>query len=528
MRLYQELKDGHNLYPLPFQTFILSGDQTAQQTILHEWQNGYHDGAVTGENTWILKWPLYVVTNNLPLNSMQRQFITSEIILASVAAGLLGLLAYMTFLVTRSKEKMLFVSCIVAGLLIVIPAYMFEYLSWPNSRNIELVGFLWLLILPLKYELDTRSVQKSKKGYYLVSTVIATLLFVDDPLFMYLTIPLMAVLLVVRYLVGIEKQLSNLYKPLLYGAVAAIGSIIIRLILVFLTPLETIMRVPATLNAQGIQASVGTFISGTLSLLGVNSPKSGRTSIDLLFVGLYALILVGSMLGIALWYKKKPRSFFAQFLLFFGVWNLALFIVRGADASGDPAGNRYMMALYVCQLVGTVLLISFFRLRRQFVALTVTVGALILLVFAMLIVKPYKMAATQYATRMDGIHRIVKLLEGNGLDKGYTRGGMEPFKFISGYKINPITGVCMKQSDGSGKLYFFDLLSEVSIKNDYKSSKSYFLSLDAARDNCTPELLTYQFGEPQQTLQLWSAVSGTYTISIYDYDISSRIPIQKM
>lgn len=528
VRLYQELKHGFNLYPLPFQTFILSGDQTAQQTILHDWQNGYDEGAVTGENTWFLKWPLYLIINNLPLSPLERQFITSGTILTLVAAGLLGLLTYIAYLVTRSKQHALFTACVVAGLIAAVPGYMFEYLSWPNSRNIELVIFLWLLILPLRYELRPKIAKKTKRRDYIIGTIVATLLFVNDPLFLYLTVPFVTIALGLRYMTGTEKRLASVLVPLCYGAIAAFGSIVIRTALIVFTPVETIMRVPFDLTSQSIAESIGAFAQGIFPLLGLHSPKTGSYVFNTAFVGLHALIFAAAIAGTALWFKKKPRSLFSQLFVLFGLWNLVLFIVRGPDASGDAAGNRYMMALYVCELVGVVMLTTQIRLRRQYVVLALTTALLLAMTTMLLVVSPYKHATHQYAIRMDAVNRIIKLLESNGLDKGYTEGGMEPFKFISGYKINPITGVCMKQRDGLDKLYFFDVLSEVSIKNSYKAHKTYFISLDQAKDGCKPELLKYQFGEPVQSFQIWSAVSGTYTISVYDYDISSRIPVQKI
>ena len=497
-----------------------SSDLVAQQTILHNWQIGFLQGATTGDDTWLIKWPLYILTNNLTVSPQVRHLINTLMVLWVTAIGLFCVATYLIYQLFGSTKRRWFAMGVTAVFLASLPDITFEFLRWPNSRNVELPIFLGLLIVLF---LSEHKKWFSKRSWQKVVGIIVTsgLLFVDDPLMMYMTVLPLLLLLSLRYVLGGE----GLVKTLKGGGLLAASVVVmyaLRLALFALTPLRVYKHLPAPFDLAGIISSTGAVMASSLKVIGISFSTQGLPLAEKLYILFSIGLAISAVIGIIISLKKQPRSLFYQYLAIIFVWNCVVVASLGPSVLQDAGNSRYLIVFPIIELVGLILLIAHIRLKRQFIALGLLLG-LLLATTTLLVSKTF----SQPVVSSQDYQQIITLVEGYGLKKGYADYGEANVNtFLSNYKTEFLSSVCVTSAQGQNELDYYNLLSEEGVKQTMKASKSFYLYFVGA-DACDPLIIEKQLGVPSKVINFSLGYSGRQArLAIYNYDISPRLPNQ--
>ena len=498
-----------------------SSDLVAQQIILHNWQEGFRQGATTGDDTWVIKWPLYLLTNNLPMSQQIRYLIDTLIILWTTAIGLFCAAAYLIYQLFESTKRRCFAMAITAVFLASLPDITFEFLRWPNSRNIELPIYLGLIIILFLSEHKNWFLKRSwQKAVSIV--VVSGLLFVDDPLMMYMTVLPLLLLLGVRYILGSDR----LTKTLKVGGLL-VASVMVMYILRFalfaLSPLRVYKHFPPSFDLAGIISSIQQLMASSLRVVGISFSTQGLPLSEKVYILLSIGLAASAIIGLIISLKKQPKSLFYQYLAIIFVWNCVVVATLGPIVLEDMGNSRYFIVFPIIELIGLILLVSQIRLKRQFAALGLLLG-LLLVATTLLVSKTFSQPPV---TSQDN-QRIITLVHSYGLAKGYSNyGEANVDTYLSNYTTQYLSSVCVTDPNGQSKLKYYDLLSEEGVKHAMKVSKSFYLYFPDAGSQCDPTIITSQLGIPNQIITFSLNQSGEQAqLAIYNYDISSRLPDQ--
>lgn len=137
--------------PGEYQNYI--SDQEGGPNLMADWQQGFRQVSVVSADNFFLKYPLYLLGDNLPFGPPKQLFLESWVLLAIIvalilrAAGLcLSQVAARLSVPRRFPLAMLVVSLALAA----TPFANFHWLEFTNSRNIEVgLGFYLLARLYL-------------------------------------------------------------------------------------------------------------------------------------------------------------------------------------------------------------------------------------------------------------------------------------------------------------------------------------------------------------------------------------------
>lgn len=350
--------------------------------------------------------------------------------------------------------------------------------------------------------------------------LIAGLLFVDDPLFMYVSALPLLILLFSRYILGADELRKSIrVGSILVASIAAMY--IFRVILFALTPIKLYKHQPGALDPVGIMTNIEHLLVGGLRVVGISTDIQARA--QSIYVAVSIALLVGAIVGIFLSLKKYPKSLFFQYLAFIFFWNCVVVATLGPGVSEEAAISRYFIILPVVEIIGLILLITHIRLKRQFVVLA---SLLVLL----LIVTTVLVGKTFHQPRIDSqdSQKAVDIIKSQNLEKGYTDyGDANVNTYLSDYKTLYLPATCFTKPNAQQELRYYDLLSEKGVKENKKVTRSFYLYFGEGNINCNPSSLTAQLGIPDKTISFSLKYSTTLGhIAIYNYDISSKLPDQ--
>ncbi len=212
-------------------------DDTAQANILWEWQNGFRGGAVVGDDNWIIKFPLYIFTNNLPIQPIRRLFLNS-LITIYITAGLMMLAIYgfSKLLIAGDKNKQKLTIIFTSLVLACIGQEAFGVIKMPNSRNIELGIFMLLLLALLIYELKPKLFKAKKKLKIFGLIIVVGVLCANDPMFIYLGLVPLALLVMIRYFF-INQKLNVTIKYITFISSGLVATFFFKKLIPLLLPL---------------------------------------------------------------------------------------------------------------------------------------------------------------------------------------------------------------------------------------------------------------------------------------------------
>lgn len=119
------------------QRLVVTSDSVAQQSVVRTWFAAGHDRAYLPPDTWLLKLPVYLVVEALPLTPSAR-LLAESIVLAVLTAGLLAaslaVIARASGGTVRAPDAVLPVAWVAT-----VGGGLGQYLAvMPNSRNVEL------------------------------------------------------------------------------------------------------------------------------------------------------------------------------------------------------------------------------------------------------------------------------------------------------------------------------------------------------------------------------------------------------
>lgn len=529
-RLYNTGQYGQNTNTLPFVSLLFSPDQISQQTILHNWQEGYGERAITGDDNWIVKWPIYWVANNLPLEPFTQQFVTVFVILTITAVGLFAAALFLIRQMLEDRSEKVIATVVVGLIMVAIPGITFEYIVWPNSRNIELAMYFWLVIGIYMF-FDNYSKKDSRKSIKIgiATTVLATTLFFDDPLFMYITVPLLIGILFVRYLSGLDnvsKKMGLMYA----GIILSIGGMYaLRTLLSLITPHSTYMHRPSQFDAQTFMSNVLEFFTEGLQVIGINMQIGGQPRLSLIYSVVCASVAACALLGIVASLYRRPKLLFNHYMVLVLLWNCFLVGLMGPVITEDRASSRYNTALVVIEIIGCILFIKYFSLKRQKILLlgASSVAAVVSIVFVFQTMMQPKVNA--YSLAIDDTVTLNSAIKKEGLRKGYSISKYgNIMTYLSDYDVQYVPSICLQTvSGGPLEVRYLDILTEIGVKNKLKVDKSFYLYIES-EDRCALKDISKQFGKPEKEVAVQLNNGETARILVYDYDISRKIAVQKL
>ncbi|MDB5167048.1 MAG: hypothetical protein JWN26_193 [Candidatus Saccharibacteria bacterium] len=327
---------------LRFFTKPIIYDLLGQQVLASQWLHGFIGGSVTAPTNYILK--IFFVY--MPLSALHVDpkiaLIVTTIIINIVTYVCLFFLIRQILTVLHVKISSFFY---LAMLWVATAAGSLFWIQFSNSRNIEVVGGVWLLLLGLRF-------MKEYSTKLLVGiSILATVLFFADPLQIYMTA---ASLLIYAIVMILQKRFrlingAQLLSSLIVAfCVATLLTLVINhLLSITFANISTFNQYILTLS-HPLQAAKETLLANVHFVSATYD--TGRVSqlINLMIIGL-AII---STLYVA--FRKKLST---HAIIFIAVLVVVIELVYFASGQALQGGDtsRYLVML----IVPLVILLSF-------------------------------------------------------------------------------------------------------------------------------------------------------------------------
>lgn len=128
----------------------------------------------------------------------------------------------------------------------------------------------------------------------------------------------------------------------------------------------------------------------------------------------------------------------------------------------------------------------------------------------------FSLATTAHKNPNDPELLAISIVEGKGLTKGYTDFWEANIRtYLTGNTINFIAVVC----GDDNRLYTHRWLTDIGISKKLVNGSFYYYNPQRRyTQNCTPEIIPKQFGNPVETIDV-----GGSKLLIFDYDIGKMI-----
>lgn len=491
-------------------------DDTAQANILWEWQNGYKGGAVVGDDNWIIKYPIYIFTNNLPIQPIWRLFLNS-LITTYITAGLMMIAIYgfSKLLIAGNKNKQKLTVLLTSLVLASIGQEAFGVIKMPNSRNIELGIFMLLTFALLAYELKPKLFKNNKKLKLIGLIVMIGILCANDPMFIYLGLAPLGLLVVIRYFF-VNQKLSTTVKYLAFMFFGLIVTFLFKK-LILLLPLNFAHHEGKLIQPDVVFKNLPELIESNMRILGVNvfDTLEHFSKAWFLYSSIIAIIVVLSIW--AVFFKTIIKDKFKgpvtiSYVALLWVW---IPLVYSFSTLSDPpsATGRYLILLNALFIVSLILLFSITNKRRQLIAL----GGMIFILLTIVLIKNTK-SLLNHGLPNGNNFTIIKAVEDEGLTKGYAglfTAGINDY--LSNHKVNIAPVLCR-----NSKLVNHDIFINKDRVKEATNQSFFIYKTNGPSEtiDCSPEVLVPQFGDPAKVIPV---MNGDAIIAIYDYDIGNNI-----
>lgn len=489
-------------------------DAVAQQVILNEWQEGYSDQAFMGKDSWFIKFPLYVFTNNLPVSPPWRIYITSWLIL--LATAFLILISIKRFLKSlntsedRRKLSLLATSIFLAA----IPSTAFFLFQFPNSRNIEIGLFLFLLV-EIHRLFILKDSYKNRKILKLSALFLASIVLIaNDPMFLYLfAIPI--VLFCCAYLVFCRRdQYSKVAKLLGMTCIAVVAAKVLAYLLTVILPIAYVEHFSKVATFEVFLLNIKTLFNNAINVLGINLWGNSFTDINILIAGIFMLILVVAAYGLvakATRYRASPTYGLPAFL---AVFTIIVFCIGINSSIGiDMLSGRYLILLGPLEILGLAYALVYIKNMRLIALIFVCLFGIL---SATLISNWYAINEKRH-TQVNRLDRYpLDVIEENHLSKGYAAySRATTLTYSSNFNVHVVSSECSLQDR---QMYFSSVLTEkASLRRP--SDKSFYLYDPLRPYDCKPDDLRLVLGDPKKVIPLPTGE----ILNIYDYDIAPKI-----
>lgn len=513
IRLVDTHKNGYILaYVSQTDRTSYHSDDVGQPSILWAWQNGHDDGAVVGDDSWFIKYPIYILTNNLDITPSKRLFLNSWMTL--VITAIITIIAFMNMakLLNKEHRKIILLIIIATILIAFIPTEAFGIIKMPNSRNIELAVFA--LILSIFYRIQiSDGKNKINKNTFILLVVLSGVIIADDPLFLYFGIIPFFMVSSVMYFMG--KIDFNIYKRhLLYVITTICLAYSIKLLLTLILPISYLTHTSKIVSYETFLSNWNGLIGKGLNIFGIQFFDYEKPS--LLLASSLTLMAMTVIIIYLLYKKYKSEKNSHLFLLtVLLMYIFTIFVYLSSNLAGDGAiSSRYLIALVYIIPIMSIIGLSQIKLKRQFVSYVILLGILCSIMSLNFVMSYYDQPKGNNAIS----YEIISKAE----SKGYTKGVGKLWHsnittYLSNHKQNIITLMCSK-----GKPYIHNILMEKA-RIYIPAERSYYVwdSINSETKDCNPEL----FGLPNSYEELDTA-PGVY-IYYFDYDITTVLTIRE-
>ncbi len=491
-----------------------TSDAIAQQVILHDWQEGYRESAMMGEDSWFMKFPLYIVSNNLPVSSVKKLFITSEVILAITL--LLVLISIQRFLkslnVSEKRRKLALMAS--SMFLAAVPTTTFFVFQFPNSRNIEIGLFLLILVELYRYFVFKNAYKTHKRLKTSGLVLLSAVLFANDPLFLYLfAIP--TALFCCGYLIFCNKSHDVKIRSLLVMTLLSIVlSKALAYILSVVLPIKYIIHNSKFATFDVFIVNLKVFFNNAINIFGVNFWGNKYASTGTLKAFLFICLLMISIYGIITMAKKYKSVPSSGLIAFLAVFTIVVFLV-GTDFSigTNSLSGRFLILLVPIEILGLVYALAYLKNLR----IVAVVLLCLLAVFTQTLASTGRAVIQNRHARVNAIDAVpLQVITENNLTKGYAPYSRSAtLTYSSNFNVHVISSECSLQDK---QMYFSPVLTEKANLNR-ASDKSFYIYDSLRPYDCKPEDLLTLLGTPEKTIPLPMGE----VLNIYNYDITPKI-----
>ena len=494
---------------------LYTSDAVAQQVILKDWQKGYRQSAVVGQDNWIIKYPLYIVTNNLPISANYRILTTSWLILATTAVLIMwSLQRFMSTIGSVGRRKKQLSLLALSAFIAAIPATTFFIFQFPNSRNIEIGLAMFLMVELHRFFVSKRIYQTHTYLKIAVAFLAFSLLLADDPLFLYeFGLPLLFI--AATYFIFLPQ--ASRWKVYVIGGFAGLSIIASKLIthaLTLLTPLSYIKPQTAFASFDQFIVNLKYLFNNAIDIFGIDFWGKESFKLHTILVYVFIIIFAVSVYGFILQTRSYKNSIIHGLSVTIGVAAVAIFCLNTLFGSGlDNLSGRYLIILIPVQLFAlsyALLKINNKRLNG-FIVLCMVSAVMLTVIFSV------KTIATNFHEPVNNIDQsVLSVIKKANLSKGYAAYSRSTtLTYSSDFKVNVVSVECGPQDK---KMYFSPVLSEEGALRQ-PVQKSFYLYDPTRPHDCQAEDLEHLFGEPQQSIIL----PTKEVLNIYNYDINTKI-----
>ena len=506
-------------YDTSHDTSAYNSDDAAQSNILYDWQHGDIDKAVTGTDSWFLKFPLYAITNNIPISPINRMLLNA--LSVTMIASLLLFAAYAFFarMVIHDNSAILSV-CLycISFAMSALPGIAFGILKSPNSRNIELGIAIMLLVAIYANEYSNKYFDSNYKLKAFSVTALATILFAEDPLFVYMFgLPILATCIVYLFL---GTKISKIALPLSISAGGILFSVLLSKLVTLILPIAYIKVTTHTTPAEGFSSNFLYLTTYGPNLFGIFPWNRTVTELSVGLTICYCLLFMVEIFAIFWAFKRAYQSLFYSILIvIIATSPLVLLLTTFVDFR-DHLISRYMILTVPVLILGIPIMYSIGARLRQFTIMLCLTGLLAVTVT----LKPIHNLVLASNSKVDNdFSRLAEYLKPLNVTKGYSQYEFANITtYMSGQSIKVLPVMCIESKP---ELKFYHLLVERAPLYKLKSNKSFYIYYADAQKPCTAPGLIDQLGVPNNYLTTFKYKNSSIIIAVYDYDIGKRLKI---
>jgi hypothetical protein len=489
--------------------FFYHSDDAAQSNVMWDWQHGYHEGARVGDDNWFIKYPLYFVTNNLPVSPLQKLFLNSIVVVLTTA--LLVMVALYQFakrLITdKHRQKLALVFSSLA--LVAIPAQAFGTIKMSNSRNVE-IGIFLLLLLAL-YCYVNKEAWFTRRTTLKVAGLMVTygILLADDPLFLYLTLAPFVLTVGALYFAGKMRARRTVELLAFAGGSVATG-IVVKLLITTLLPLRLYHHASNLATFDAAVDNTRHFFGSGIGIFGADvfGRQPARPSTVLAVV--MAALTVMAIAGFVFSWKKRPADPFRAYLVLLWVWIPLIGVLTTLAVPSEV--SRYLIVLPLLVPLGVLFATKEAKLQRQLVL----IGGIVFIAAGLsLSMKGVALVKAEARPNADNF-ALIDSLKQLKIEKGYAPGryaGINTFLSDRAVTIFPV--ICIADTPSVRDIFF----DEAHVKK--KTDKSFYLTRPGV--GCSKKQIIDAVGEPEKTIELPGAMEAL----VYDFDIADKLELRK-
>ena len=418
-------------------------DLVGQQLLSRQWTSGFRSGAVIGPTNYILKIIfLYIPLNHLP-GSPRLKLILLTILINIVTYILL-------VIVIRKIYKIFFKDFTnkfyLASLWLATIAGSMYWINFSNSRNIEVVGGLFLVYLGIRLS------KKSRVWSYISIASLSGIVFFADPLQLYMSAVPLIIYLVGKFLFSSRLKTEFITITKLVGSFV-IGYVFAKFLSYLSSKIFGVKFIALTTHTNGysrIQTVIHGFIPSFkhLAQLYTAGYQLGRgiEAINICFTVIIVLI------GVYYAFKKLLPLRFSWFVAVFWATNIFFYIISGQSLQSGTA--RYLIMTIPIMILLTTAVVS---IKHQLKPTIVWLVSLVVIINFAALVYSLKIDWNPSFNKDSHIASVISFMESSRYSFSYaSMDSALPSDYFSNGKVNILPLSCNPGGKITTSYLFFD------------------------------------------------------------------------